>query len=141
MQLQIRSCNNKLFFLFLHDNICCGNSLEVPHWGTSNESPQHMFSCRKNMLWVLIRSVSASCLQKVQHMFSGRNKKNVGIFQRKKISLSEVMCNHLSAKVKSHIYSLYWNIHRPRQTLKILIMCCKMHHVTRVYTVCHSSSS
>ena len=30
------------FFLFLHKNIYCGYSLEVPCWGTSNEYPQHM---------------------------------------------------------------------------------------------------
>ena len=38
-------------FLFLHENICCGYSLEVPRRGTSNEYPQHMFSWRnkKNM--------------------------------------------------------------------------------------------
>ena len=30
--------------MFLHKNICCGYSLEVPHRGTSNEYPQHMFS-------------------------------------------------------------------------------------------------
>ena len=35
-----------LFFLFRHENICCGYSLEVPQNGTSNEYPQHMFSCR-----------------------------------------------------------------------------------------------
>ena len=33
----------KYFFLFLHVNIHCGYSLEVPHWGTSNEYPQCMF--------------------------------------------------------------------------------------------------
>ena len=27
-------------------NICCGYSLEVPPWGTSNEYPQHMFLWR-----------------------------------------------------------------------------------------------
>ena len=26
-----------IFFSFLHENICCGYSLEVPHRGTSNE--------------------------------------------------------------------------------------------------------
>ena len=31
------------FFLFLHEDICSGNSLEVHHQGTSNEYPQHMF--------------------------------------------------------------------------------------------------
>ena len=33
-------------FLFLHENICCGYSLEAPHRGASNEYPQHMFSWR-----------------------------------------------------------------------------------------------
>ena len=49
-------------FLFLHKNICCGYSLEVPHQGTSNEYPEHMFSCR--------------------------NKKNIDSFQLKKSALS-----------------------------------------------------
>ena len=34
---------------------CCGYSLEVPQWGTSNEYPQHMFSWRNkkkiNIFW------------------------------------------------------------------------------------------
>ena len=34
------------FSYFLYENVCCGYSLEVPHWGTSNEYPQHMFSLR-----------------------------------------------------------------------------------------------
>ena len=33
------------FFLFLYENICCRSSLEVPHWGTSNEDLQYMFLC------------------------------------------------------------------------------------------------
>ena len=37
-----------IFFLFLHENICCGYSLEASHWGTSNEYPQYMFSWRNN---------------------------------------------------------------------------------------------
>ena len=35
-----------IFFLFLHENICCGYSLEVPQRGASNVYPQHMFSWR-----------------------------------------------------------------------------------------------
>ena len=35
-----------IFFLFLHEHICCGYSLEVPPWGTSNEYHHHMFSWR-----------------------------------------------------------------------------------------------
>ena len=29
--------NVLIFFLFLHENICCGYSLEAPHRGASNE--------------------------------------------------------------------------------------------------------
>ena len=32
-----------IFYLFLYENICCGYSLEAPHRGASNEYPQHMF--------------------------------------------------------------------------------------------------
>ena len=37
----------------LHENVCCGYSLEVPHWGTSNENPQHTFLWRnkKIIMW------------------------------------------------------------------------------------------
>ena len=39
------------FFWFLHENVCCGYSLEVPHWGTSNNYPEHLSSWRnKKML-------------------------------------------------------------------------------------------
>ena len=45
-----------IFFLFLHENICCGYSLEAPRWGASNENPQFMFSWRnkKNVMWILL---------------------------------------------------------------------------------------
>ena len=41
-------------FLFLYKNICCGYSLEVPHWGASNEYPQHIFLWRnkKTNMWI-----------------------------------------------------------------------------------------
>ena len=41
-------------FLFLHENICCGYSLEAPHRGASNEYPQHMFLWRnkKKIMWI-----------------------------------------------------------------------------------------
>ena len=42
------------FSYFSIKNICCGYSLEVPHRGTSNEYPQHIFLWRnkKNIYWV-----------------------------------------------------------------------------------------
>ena len=43
-----------IFFLFLHENICCGYSLEVPRRGTSNEYQQRTFSCRNNKSDMLI---------------------------------------------------------------------------------------
>ena len=27
------------FLLFLHENVCCGYSVEAPRWGTSNKHP------------------------------------------------------------------------------------------------------
>ena len=43
-----------IFFLFLHENIYCGYSLERPWWGASDEYPQYMFSWRnkKNIMWL-----------------------------------------------------------------------------------------
>ena len=35
-----------IFFLFLHENVCCENSLEAPHLDAANENPQHMFLWR-----------------------------------------------------------------------------------------------
>ena len=56
--LQIRGGFHKiwLLFLFLHENLCCGNSLEVPQWGTN----------------------------KYPNIFSWRDKKNINTFQMKK---------------------------------------------------------
>ena len=36
--------SGKYFFLFLHQNVCCGYSLEAPQWVPSNEHPQHVFT-------------------------------------------------------------------------------------------------
>ena len=43
-----------IVFLFLHENVWCGYSLEAHWWGASNEYPQHMFSSRnkKNVIWI-----------------------------------------------------------------------------------------
>ena len=35
--LDERVIQKKYFFLLLHENICCGYSLDVPHRGASNE--------------------------------------------------------------------------------------------------------
>ena len=46
--------NKMIFFLLLHENICCGYSLEVPRQGTSNEYAQRMFSWRNKTYIYLI---------------------------------------------------------------------------------------
>ena len=43
-----------LFFLFLHKNIYCGYSLEVPSLGTSNEYPQHVFMEKYEKYWYFL---------------------------------------------------------------------------------------
>ena len=62
-----------MFFLFLHENICCGYSLEAPQRGASNDYPQHMFS------W--------------------RNKKDISIFRMKKAPYL-LLCNIICAMRK-----------------------------------------
>ena len=57
--LSVQICRNKvlialvrgyqIFFLFFHENICYGYSLEVPQRGTSNEYPQQMLWRNKKM--------------------------------------------------------------------------------------------
>ena len=51
-------------FLLLHENICCGYSLEAPRRGASDEYPQHMFSWRnkKNIVWIPPLIYSYDCL-------------------------------------------------------------------------------
>ena len=42
-----------VFFLFFHENISCGYSLEAPHQDASNEYPQHKISWRnKKNIWI-----------------------------------------------------------------------------------------
>ena len=41
--LDNRAIQMNIYF-FLHENICCRYSLEVPQRGASNKYPQHMFS-------------------------------------------------------------------------------------------------
>ena len=47
--------STKMYFLFLHEKIFCGYSLEVPCRGAFNEYQQHMFSWRnkKNIYLVI----------------------------------------------------------------------------------------
>ena len=59
--IQITSFNRKvlIFYLFLHENICCGYSLEAPFGGTSNVYQQRIFSWsnKKNIIWIPLLSI------------------------------------------------------------------------------------
>ena len=46
--------NQQHFSYFFKKKTCCGYSLEVPHQGTYNKYPQHMFLWRKkkNIVWI-----------------------------------------------------------------------------------------
>ena len=47
--------NMSIFFLFVLKNICCGYSLEMSQWGTSNEYPQdnYVFMGEKNPIYLV----------------------------------------------------------------------------------------
>ena len=55
------------YYFSLHENICCGYSLEVPRRGTSNEYPQHMFLCRnkKNSHTFWLKKILSGTTQQV----------------------------------------------------------------------------
>ena len=65
------------FLISPQKKICCGYSLEVPPWGTSNEYPQHMFLLR--------------------------NKKTKDIFWLKKAPYQELW--NITAPVKAHFFN------------------------------------
>ena len=54
-------------FCYFSMKTCCGKSLEVPQWGTSNEYPQYMFSWRikknVNTFWLKKRAILSYDIQ------------------------------------------------------------------------------
>ena len=53
--LQIRVWNRKLLFLFLNQNICCGDSKEPSWWDGSLEHPKHMFKLMGQKIITILR--------------------------------------------------------------------------------------
>ena len=53
--LQIKVCNETLFFLFLNQNICCGYSKEPSNWDGSLKHPKHMFKLRDKKIIAISR--------------------------------------------------------------------------------------
>ena len=53
----LRVHNQKLIFLFLNQNVCCGYSKEVSQWGSSFEHPNYMFKVMgKKILFTILHS-------------------------------------------------------------------------------------
>ena len=50
--LQVRVRNEKLFSLFLNQNICCEYSKEPSHWDGFFEHPKHMFELMDKIIIV-----------------------------------------------------------------------------------------
>ena len=46
--------------IFLHENICCGYSLEAPQWGASNEYPQYVFCWEIRKQFIRIHLLSGA---------------------------------------------------------------------------------
>ena len=55
-----QSKSNDILFSFFYKNIGCEYSLEVPHWGTSNEYPQAMFMRRNQKNIYLVSPIIKS---------------------------------------------------------------------------------
>ena len=52
--LKLRMCNEKLIFLFLNQNICCGYSKEPSHRGGSFEHPKHMLRLKGKKIFTIL---------------------------------------------------------------------------------------
>ena len=55
-EVQVNRIFRRLFLLFLHQDISCGYSLELPPWGNSNEYQQDMFWCKNYSKLLLLLS-------------------------------------------------------------------------------------
>ena len=70
--------------LIRSNTVRCVYSLEVPHEGTFDELPQHMFSWRnikeKISIFLVEKSVKALLIIGYHNMFSWRNEKNINTF-------------------------------------------------------------
>ena len=84
------------FSYFSSKNICCGYSLEVPHWGTSNEYPQNTFSCRNKKKYIPdTHSYLNLC---PQHCYMG-NSRNLLLIQPGMIVIMEHTLKCISEQV------------------------------------------
>ena len=52
--LELRVCNEKIIFLFLDQNICCGYSKEPSQWDGSFELPKHMLKIMGKKIFTIL---------------------------------------------------------------------------------------
>ena len=76
------SCNQKILFLFLNQNICCGYSKEPSQWDSSFEHPQHMLKVMGKKIFTISHRIFLfkpvlpswlSCNQKILFLFLNQN--------------------------------------------------------------------
>ena len=116
-------------------------SLEVPHWGASNEYPQHMFSWRnkEDIMWIpsLIRSYFGEAhvkLEWIQKMFNGTIQTLSHVIIRKGLlCYMWTVTPHISWGIHAINHScregtfLYQNIHQKEQIFFLFLLenlCC-----------------
>ena len=105
-----------IFFLFLEENICCGYSLEAPHWGASNEYPQQMFSLRNKNVISIFQMKKAPYLLLWSHRKGRKGKELVHVLLREESGKSEWQSRNIRNTNISP--STWWNS-KP--------VSCKMH--------------
>ena len=52
----VKSAYQKVIFLFLNQNICCGYSKEPSQWDGSFEQPKHMLKLMGKKIFTILRS-------------------------------------------------------------------------------------
>ena len=60
-----RVCNQKLFYVFLNLNICCGYSKEMTTWDGSIEHPKHMLKIRKYLQFYAEEKCIDLCIKSI----------------------------------------------------------------------------
>ena len=119
-----------IFFFFLfQENLCCGYSLEVPHWGTSNEYHNICFHKKYK------ENISIFCLRKVLYLeLSCKEKKKKKKKEKKKTSIVCLWGKILSAVLKILLASLilvqcYFLPQMASFVIDIISKCLVMHHL------------
>ena len=110
-----------IFLIFPHKHMVW-YSLEMPHWGTSNEYPQHMFPCKnkKNIMklspfiWsyaltiglIKLKCIKDSVLPKIHRVPCHHKEQSIKLYQNYWIRIEEtVLADNLYYQISCGIFS------------------------------------